>query len=137
MILEEKEKETPTEKMRRHRKRRKERKEEIEEEWRETWEEVKEEMELELKGGEILSKEMYYVIGGILANYPKGKKELPRYRCRAAQRIYSVYDSQEEVNDGIYLTKLVRCTKNNLGRLFRREWVSKILGGRSCYGKPH
>ncbi|CAG8574703.1 6649_t:CDS:2 [Paraglomus occultum] len=47
--------------------------------WREMWEEVKKEMELELKGEKGLSKEMYYIIGCVLENYKKGKKELSQH----------------------------------------------------------
>ena len=86
-------------------------------------------MELEIKGGGTISKDLYYIIGGVLEKYSEGKNELSRHRCRAAKNIYSMYKTYDEVDDGVTIRDVARKT-------CRRTWVSKILGGRGCYDKP-
>jgi len=113
-----------------------EEKEEDEKELRELWKEVKEELDLEIKLKGTVSKEMYYVVGKMLQKYKKGNKELSEHRIKTAKRIYSMYRKTKEFDDGIGIRKIARDKSLNFSNLARREWVSKILGGRSCYGKP-
>lgn len=123
---------TGAEKMKKHREKRR-KVIDREEDWRKLWEDVKEEMELELKGGGTINKGLYYTIGLVIENYPKGKKELSQYRIKIAKRIYTMYRNSDEIDDEIGIYKISREKERELRKLARRQWVSKILGGRSCY----
>jgi len=123
---------TGAEKMKKHREKRR-KMINREEDWRKLWEDVKEEMELELKGGGTINKGLYYTIGLVIENYPKGKKELSQYRIKIAKRIYTMYRNSDEIDDEIGIYKISREKERELRKLARRQWVSKILGGRSCY----
>jgi len=113
----------------------KEKEEELEKEERELWKEVKEELDEELRLERKVSKETYFVVGKMLEKYKKGKKELSQHQIKAAKRIYTMYKDLE-FDDGVGIGEVVHSQKLDLSKLARKKWVSKILGGRSCYGKP-
>ena len=115
---------------------RKREEEKIEREEGELWKEIKEELEFERKDGGKVSKETYFVIGKALEKYKKGKRELSQHQIKAAKRIYLMYKTDKEFDDGVGIGEVVGAQKLDLTNLTRKKWVSKILGGRSCYGKP-
>ena len=43
-----------------------------------------------------------------------------------------MYKNSEEVDDEISIREITAGTDRNLRKLARKQWVSKILGGRSC-----
>jgi hypothetical protein len=118
-----------TDRVREFRNRRSGKKEEENRDWREIWEKVKREMELESRGNGRITKELYYIIGKVLNRYKEGRKELSRHRYRTAMKIYLTYKNSDEVDDGVGIRDILYGTR-------RLNWESKILGGRSCYGKP-
>ena len=51
-------------------------------------------------------------------------------------RIYSMYKDSNELDDGVRIRAIATEREKEIGRLARKTWESKILGGRSCYGEP-
>jgi len=47
-----------------------------------------------------------------------------------------MYKTDTEFDDGVGIREVVEAQRLDLTNLARKKWVSKILGGRSCYGKP-
>ncbi|CAG8666409.1 9134_t:CDS:2, partial [Paraglomus brasilianum] len=112
---------TGAEKMKKHREKRR-KVIDREEDWRKLWEDVKEEMELELEGGGTINKGLYYTIGLVIENYPKGKKELSQYRIKIAKRIYTMYRNSNEIDDEIGIYKISREKERELRKLARKQW---------------
>ncbi|CAG8554219.1 5903_t:CDS:2, partial [Paraglomus occultum] len=115
---------TAAAKMRVYRKKERERKGEKGKKWKKLWKETRKELDMEImaRGVKGVSKEMYYLVGKMLARYEKGKKDLMQHQIKTAKRIYLIYGEEEDLEDGTNIRKIARVGKLDLSKLARKEW---------------